>query len=119
MAISASIALLFGQCDAHCFSSWYDDTHRSYLSYLRYVSAEYDILIKIAWTVYWSHASKGRDRRRAYFRHMRSRHLNLNSQNILTCVHNPLLDRPSRPELASAHATLCESINDQSSHSFS
>ena len=35
MAISASIALLFGQCDAHCFSSWHDDRHRSYLSYMR------------------------------------------------------------------------------------
>ena len=28
MAISASIGLLFGQCDAHCLSSWHDDRHQ-------------------------------------------------------------------------------------------
>ena len=29
MAISSSVALLFGQCDAHCLSSRHDDRHQS------------------------------------------------------------------------------------------
>ena len=38
--ISASIALLFVQCDARCLSSWHDEPHRSQRSYLRSVTAE-------------------------------------------------------------------------------
>ena len=52
-AISASIALLFGQCDAPCLSSWHDVPHCSYRSYLRSVTPEQPLFNESRTGVEW------------------------------------------------------------------
>ena len=69
-----------------------------------YFSAAF--VVSLAWAAYWARVTNEQKRRIAYFRHSRNRHINDNARTILSCVHNPLLERPRRPEMWSAHSAL-------------